>query len=75
MTFEDAVWIGLDLKAGRDYQVTHTHPCADCGTPVECDGEREANHDGWPATICRAYHLDNGGLALVLCEFCAKKES
>ena len=49
----------------------HTHPCADCGTPVECDGEREANHDGWPATICRAYHLDNGGQALVLCEFCA----
>jgi hypothetical protein len=38
---------------------------------VECDGEREANHDGWPATICRAYHLDNGSYALVLCEFCA----
>ena len=24
----------------------HTHPCVhDCGTPVECDGERAANHD------------------------------
>lgn len=34
----------------------HTHPCADCGTPTECDGTWERNHDGWPAAVCDIYH-------------------
>ena len=38
----------------------HTHPCADCGTPTECDGERERNYDGFPDVICLNYHLLSG---------------
>jgi hypothetical protein len=37
----------------------HTHPCAVCGKPVDCDGELAENHDGFPAVICLSYHLDS----------------
>lgn len=49
----------------------HYHPCQCCQQPVECDGEPEWNPDGFPTTLCRAYHLPLGNLADVLCEDCA----
>lgn len=52
----------------------HTHPCANCATPVECDGTRIHNADGWPEVICTAYHLDGGGTAALLCESCLRDE-
>jgi len=48
----------------------HTHPCRDCGTPVECDGDLERNYDGWPETICRAYHTPWGEVDEPTCEAC-----
>ena len=38
----------------------HTHPCADCHTPTECDGTWESNDDGWPEAICDLYHQWSG---------------
>lgn len=43
----------------RDSEL-HTHPCRHCGTPTECWGELEPNHDGWPIVTCQIYHLDGG---------------
>lgn len=49
----------------------HTHPCSDCGTPIDCDGSREENHDGWPAVICRSFHLSDGTTnSDAVCEGC-----
>lgn len=45
----------------------HSHPCGHCRTATECDGELFYNHDGWPETVCRHYHMDCG---LFLCEAC-----
>jgi hypothetical protein len=50
---------------------THTHPCAHCQTPVECDGALEQNHDGWPPVMCTVYHLPSGMTLTALCEDCA----
>ena len=47
----------------------HSHPCAHCKTPVECGGELEQNHDGWPEVICRIFHREPG--PDFLCESCA----
>jgi hypothetical protein len=49
----------------------HSHPCAACRNPVECDGELEQNYDGWPEVICPAYHQTNGTIADLFCEKCA----
>ncbi len=38
----------------------HSHACQRCGAPTLCHGETEPNHDGWPATRCRSFHLDSG---------------
>lgn len=54
---------------------THTHPCEHCKTPVECDGERERNHDGWPEVICTSYHLPGGRIADVRCESCEDEDA
>jgi hypothetical protein len=49
----------------------HTHKCQHCGTPVECHGELEPNHDGWPVVRCLTYHLDGGQVdTSFLCEYC-----
>jgi len=51
----------------------HSHPCAACRTPVECEGELVANDDGWPTVICRVYYLDGGQIDdTFLCEACAR---
>jgi hypothetical protein len=52
----------------------HAHPCAHCKTPVECEGDQVRNYDGWPDVRCLTYHLDNGTIAHVLCEFCAAEQ-
>lgn len=49
---------------------SHTHPCCHCGKSVECSGEQIRNFDGWPETICTAYHLQSGALAEWACEDC-----
>jgi hypothetical protein len=51
----------------------HTHPCQHCKTPVECHGDQEQNHDGWPAVRCLDYHLEGGTVARLLCEDCEKR--
>jgi hypothetical protein len=48
----------------------HTHPCAVCGKPVECDGTLEENHDGFPEVICLSYHMENGDIRWLECEDC-----
>jgi len=53
---------------------THTHPCSHCKTPVECDGEPVQNYDGWPETICTAYHMDGGGIDTRYCEDCLRDD-
>jgi len=52
----------------------HTHRCANCQTPVECEAELVLNPDGWPNVICEAYHLDGGGTAELLCEACLRED-
>lgn len=49
----------------------HVHPCADCGTPVECDGELTRNHDGYPAATCSVRHRVGGTVEESVCEACA----
>lgn len=50
----------------------HSHPCQSCGAPVDCEGTREANYDGFPAVICLVFHLQNGTLnPAFICENCA----
>jgi hypothetical protein len=53
----------------------HTHPCSDCKTPVECAGEWEPNHDGFPEVICPHYHLPSGRLATMRCEACEAEDA
>jgi len=48
----------------------HTHPCAHCAAPVQCDGTLEPNHDGLPEVICTTYHRPGGGLATFRCQRC-----
>lgn len=50
----------------------HTHPCVDCQTPVDCDGDLERNHDGFPDVICRSYHLTGGFTAALRCDACTE---
>lgn len=53
----------------------HTHACQTCGTETACTGDLERNHDGWPETICRAFHLDGGVInSGFLCEACCDLE-
>lgn len=50
---------------------THHHPCQRCGERIECDGVLERNHDGWPETICRSFHLSGGAVNPdFICEGC-----
>lgn len=53
----------------------HRHPCAlsaqGCRHWVFCRGEIERNHDGYPATICLAYHLPSGAVQAAACPQCA----
>jgi len=51
----------------------HTHPCAECGTPVDCHGEWHRNHDGFPEVICDFYHVPTGAVATMICEPCYLK--
>lgn len=46
---------------------SHTHPCADCRTPVDCPGSWEGNHDGFPEVICDVFHRRHW---TPLCEDC-----
>lgn len=46
----------------------HTHPCRDCRTPTECEGELLQNFDGHPETICHSYHVRG---TPTICEACA----
>ncbi len=52
----------------------HSHPCVNerhgCTGTVPCNGELERNHDGFPAIVCEAYHLDSGELDAQSCEVC-----
>jgi hypothetical protein len=50
----------------------HTHPCENAGCPneVECWGEWERNHDGWPEAICTHYHGPNGTIEAQPCQSC-----
>lgn len=50
--------------------MAHTHKCTDCGTPVDCEGTLERNHDGFPAVICTAIHRPGGWTDPVRCEGC-----
>jgi hypothetical protein len=52
----------------------HSHPCEHCETPVECSGEFERNHDGFPEVICSDYHLRSGAIRDVFCESCEHAE-
>lgn len=47
----------------------HSHPCADCLTPVDCDGELEQNHDGGDYHPCDL--VDRFPRQTPLCESCA----
>lgn len=50
----------------------HHHDCQQCGKPAPCSGELELNHDGFPAVICRDFHLDGGIINRDFrCETCA----
>ena len=49
----------------------HSHPCRFCKTPVECHGDLQRNHDGWPETVCYDYHIQ---AQPCLCEACARPE-
>lgn len=51
-------------------QRAHTHPCQDCGTPVDCSGEWEQNHDGVPEVICREFHQHGGINSDYRCDDC-----
>jgi len=54
----------------------HFHPCRTCRLPVECRGDLERNVDGWPETICLAYHdTSTGGIADVRCWTCAEADA
>ncbi len=48
----------------------HSHPCADCGLPLECCGDVVQNHDGFPPFTCEEFHLESGEIALWLCGPC-----
>lgn len=49
----------------------HSHPCAHCKTPVECEAELVRNYDGWPEVVCEDYHLVGGATNPDwLCEDC-----
>jgi len=49
----------------------HTHPCANCATPVECDGELVKNYNGWPEVVCTAYHEEHRA---GICESCLRED-
>lgn len=51
-------------------QRPHTHPCHDCKVKVECPGEWEQNHDGWPEVVCLEY--ERAGFDFV-CDVCEEK--
>lgn len=52
----------------------HQHRCVTCGTNVECDGELERNHDGWPDVICREFReACDGRRPAFRCETCAEQ--
>lgn len=42
----------------------HTHPCQNCGEPVDRNGELERNDDGYPEVVCYAYHVYEGSYTL-----------
>lgn len=44
----------------------HTHVCAKCAKPYECDGTLERNDDGFPEVICLTFHQDHQQV----CETC-----
>lgn len=48
----------------------HSHPCRYCRTPVDCWGEWERNHDGWPEAVCAEYHLPGGEIDEPICPSC-----
>lgn len=56
-------------RRGEDFP--HTHPCQNCGEPVDCEGDLEENYDGYPEVVCRAYHVYGG--CHILCPECDAK--
>ncbi len=48
----------------------HTHPCDRCHVESLCDGDLEANPDGWPEVVCIEFHTHNR--SDFLCEDCAE---
>lgn len=54
-------------------QKTHQHPCEfdkkGCTNTIECDGEYQSNHDGFPEAVCEFYHLAEAGDRA--CEACS----
>lgn len=52
----------------------HTHPCEfapqGCQTVIDCLGDLERNHDGYPEVVCSLYHAPNGSIMPDRCAEC-----
>lgn len=55
--------------------MTHTHPCQQCSTPVDCDGDWERNDDGFPEMVCPEFHRQDGSTSPdFVCPACRREQ-